>query len=53
MLMLIIGLIFGAASCTRFFKKDKGKHMGWYRNSNNPHHINSTNPGKFRSEAKQ
>lgn len=27
-------------------KKDNGKHKGWTKNSNNPHHPNSTNPGK-------
>jgi hypothetical protein len=27
-------------------KKDNGKHKGWFKNSNNPHHPASTNPGK-------
>lgn len=26
-------------------RHDNGKHKGWYKNSNNPHHPNSTNPG--------
>lgn len=26
-------------------KKDNGLHKGWYKNPNNPHHPNTTNPG--------
>jgi len=52
MLVLIIGLLFGASSCTVFFSKDNGNHKGWYKNTNNPHHVNSTNPGNNKSVAK-
>ena len=24
---------------------NNGKHKGWYKNSNNPHNPNTTNPG--------
>jgi hypothetical protein len=27
-------------------KKDNGKHKGWTKNTNNPHHPASTNPGQ-------
>ncbi|MDQ3109119.1 MAG: hypothetical protein M3R17_04415 [Bacteroidota bacterium] len=38
--------LISANSCTvRTYKKDNGKHKGWYKNPNNPHHPNSTNPG--------
>lgn len=30
-------------------KKDNGKHRGWTKNTNNPHHPHSTNPGKGHS----
>ena len=26
-------------------KKDNGLHKGWYKNTNNPHHPRTTNPG--------
>ena len=42
-LSLCTMLLFSAASCAVFVKKDNGQHKGWYKNSNNPH---STNPGK-------
>lgn len=40
-----IVILFGT-SCVVVEKHDNGKHKGWYKNSNNPHHPNSTNPGK-------
>jgi hypothetical protein len=49
---MCIGLLSGAASCTVFFTKDNGLHKGWYKNSNNPHHRNSTNPGRNKSRGK-
>lgn len=40
------GLMIGVNACTvHIFKKDNGKHKGWYKNPNNPHHPNTTNPG--------
>jgi glycerol uptake facilitator-like aquaporin len=26
-------------------KTDNGKHKGWFKNTNNPHHPLTTNPG--------
>lgn len=33
--------------------RDQGNHRGWYKNSNNPHHPQSTNPGHEKSKGKQ
>jgi hypothetical protein len=45
-------LLMSQTSCMVFYKKDNGKHKGWYKNSNNPHHPNSTNPGKSKGNSK-
>lgn len=37
-------------SCFVVLEKDNGKHKGWYKNPNNPHHPNSTNPGKAKGK---
>ncbi|MBC5775555.1 hypothetical protein H8S95_15870 [Pontibacter sp. KCTC 32443] len=37
------------ASTTR---KDNGLHKGWYKNPNNPHHPNTTNPGHTKGKGK-
>lgn len=29
--------------------KDNGLHRGWYKNPNNPHHPQTTNPGHTKS----
>ncbi|NDK56984.1 hypothetical protein [Pontibacter fetidus] len=33
-------------------RKDNGLHKGWYKNPNNPHHPNTTNPGHTKSKGK-
>lgn len=33
-------------------KKDNGLHKGWYKNPNNPHHPNTTNPGHTKKKGK-
>jgi hypothetical protein len=49
-LVLSTGLMIGVNSCSvHIFKKDSGKHKGWYKNPNNPHHPNTTNPGHTKS----
>lgn len=45
-LLVGIVLLFSVTSCVVLVGKDNGQHRGWYKNSNNPHHPNSTNPGK-------
>ncbi len=32
-------------------RKDNGLHKGWYKNPNNPHHPNTTNPGHTKQAA--
>ncbi len=34
-------------------RKDNGNHNGWYKNSNNPHHPNTTNPGHNKHNKKK
>jgi hypothetical protein len=49
LLLLCIGFMFNATSCVVFVKKDHGKHKGWHKSTNNPHHSNypnNTNLGK-------
>jgi len=41
-------LLFAATSCV-VVRKDNGKHRGWFKNRNNPHHPRTTNPGKSKS----
>lgn len=33
-------------------KKDNGLHKGWYKNTNNPHHPRTTNPGHTKHKSK-
>jgi hypothetical protein len=49
-LVLCLGLLFSITSCVVYDKDDNGRHSGWHKNSNNPHHSNSTNPGKSGEE---
>jgi hypothetical protein len=51
-LMISLALVFGTTSCVVLVEKDHGKHRGWYKNSNDPHHPNSTNPGKSKRNHK-
>ncbi|MDP1800753.1 MAG: hypothetical protein Q8L81_05345 [Bacteroidota bacterium] len=45
-------ILISQTSCVSFYTKDNGKHKGWYKNSNNPHHPNSTNPGNSHGKSK-
>lgn len=45
-LVLCLGFLFSTTSCVVLVKDDNGKHKGWFKHSHNPHHPNSTNPGK-------
>ena len=53
---LYIGVSVSLTSCVVVppvaVKKDNGKHKGWYKNTNNPHNANTTNPGHTKSIAK-
>jgi len=50
-LAFCLGLLFSTTSCAIFVHDNNGKHKGWYKNSNNPHHPNSTNPGKEKGKS--
>lgn len=52
-LVLCFGLLISVPSCTVFVKKDNGQHKGWNKNPNNPHHPQSTNPGKAHGKSKK
>lgn len=45
-LMIGIVFLFSTSSCFVYVDKDNGKHRGWYKNPNNPHHPQSTKPAK-------
>jgi len=45
MMFLCLGIISGTTSCIIFLKTDNGGKRGWTKNTNNPHHPNTTNPG--------
>jgi len=51
--LLFLFLIVSLNSCAVVVvdKKDNGKHKGWTKNTNNPHHPQSTNPGKGKSRS--
>jgi hypothetical protein len=57
--VLSVGILIGANSCTvGIFRKgttttNNGKHKGWYKNPNNPHNPNTTNPGHTKSSPGQ
>jgi hypothetical protein len=40
----------GKAARTAGTKKDNGLHKGWYKNTNNPHHPRTTNPGHTKNK---
>lgn len=47
-LFLVFALVLGSTSCIVFHpntRTDNGGHRGWYKNRNNPHNPNTTNPG--------
>ncbi len=49
--LLFTLLFFSNTSCVVFVKHDNGKHKGWFKNSNNPHHPNTTNPGHTKKKS--
>ena len=52
---LIMLYLLGLSSCLappRGYKSNKGDPKGWNKNSNNPHHPNSTNPGQGHGKKK-
>lgn len=57
-LALCMGLLFSTTSCVvlvgkehrKEYRKDNGKHRGWFKNSNNPHNPNSTHEKKHKDK---
>jgi len=39
--------LFSASSCAVMMKHDNGNHLGWYKNSHNPHHPGNSNHEKI------
>ncbi len=53
MLLACIGFMLNATSCLVFVDDGHGKtKRGWHKNSNNPHHPNTTNPGHTKGKRK-
>jgi ABC-type oligopeptide transport system substrate-binding subunit len=52
-LLLCMGFLFSTTSCVVLVKENNGKHKGWFKNPNNPHHPYSTNPGKSKGNHKR
>jgi len=52
LLVFCIGFLYSLTSCAVLVVKDNGKHKGWYKNSNNPHHPSTTNPGHNKGKIK-
>lgn len=44
-LALTGAILLPLASCVVFVRKDNGRHKGWHKNPNNPHHPTTKNPG--------
>lgn len=49
-MILNVSLCLGMMSCIVVHKHDNGKHKGWFKNPNNPHHPGSKNPGHNKKE---
>jgi len=45
-------LLMSQTSCIVLSRKDNGNHKGWFKNSNNPHHPQTTNPGHTKGKSK-
>lgn len=52
LMIVYLAFLFCSTSCVVFSKGDNGRHKGWQKNPNNPHHQNSTKPGKSKGKSK-
>lgn len=50
---LFIVCLLSQTSCLIVHETDNGTHKGWYKNTNNPHNPNTTNPGKAKGHNKK
>ena len=51
-LIFCLTLLLSMSSCAVLVRNDNGRHKGWNKNSNNPHHTQSTNPGHHKEKQK-
>ncbi len=52
--IICVSLIVSTVSCgVVVIQKDSGKHLGWNKNTNNPHNQATTNPGKAMKNPKK
>ena len=52
--IVFVSLIVSTVSCgVVVMQKDSGKHLGWNKNTNNPHNQASTNPRKAVKNSKK
>lgn len=49
---LCIMIMLGTTSCLVLVPGGSGKQKGWTKNSNNPHHPRTTNPGHTKDKSK-
>jgi hypothetical protein len=47
---LFVGFVMSQTACIVYQDNGHGRHNGWHKNPNNPHHPGSTNPGKGRGK---
>lgn len=47
--LLSSAILLSTTACVTV-KHDNGKHKGWTKNPNNPHHPNTTNPGHTKKQ---
>lgn len=50
LVILCFGFMFSTISCAVFVRKDNGRHNGWNKRQNNPHHRKTTKPGKYKNK---
>jgi hypothetical protein len=51
--IILVCIVFSTTSCVVLVSHDNGRHKGWFKNSNNPHHPKTTNPGHTKGKSKR
>lgn len=51
-MIVLTTFLFSTTSCVVYPKSNNGQHNGWFKNRNNPHNQNNTNPGKSKGKSK-
>ncbi len=49
-LLLCLGILASFSSCVALRTGDNGNHKGWFKNTHNPHHPFSNNPGHAKAK---